>query len=69
MSYKIVGISGSPVKKGNVDAFLGSIMDLASEKGLDTEVINLSKNGNQKLRSLQFLSGQIKTGKILFAGR
>ena len=39
MSYKIVGISGSPVKKGNLDTFLGSIMDLASEKGLDTACI------------------------------
>lgn len=43
MPYKIVGISGSPVKKGNVDNFLGSIMDLAMEKGLDVETVNLSR--------------------------
>ena len=43
MAFKIVGISGSPVKKGNVDTFLGSIMDLASKKGLDAETINLSR--------------------------
>jgi hypothetical protein len=42
MPSKIIGISGSPVKKGNVDAFLGSIMDLATEKGLDTETTHLS---------------------------
>jgi len=30
------------VQKGNLDAFLGSIMDLATEKGLDTETIDLS---------------------------
>ena len=43
MPHKIVGISGSPVKNGNVDSFLGAIMDLASEKGLNTETINLSR--------------------------
>jgi multimeric flavodoxin WrbA len=43
MAYKILGISGSPVKKGNVDAFLRSIMDLALEKGLETETISLAK--------------------------
>ena len=43
MSHKIVGISGSPVKEGNVDVFLKSIMDLAREKGLGTEEISLSE--------------------------
>ncbi|BBO68641.1 flavodoxin [Desulfosarcina alkanivorans] len=42
MPYKIIGISGSPVKNGNADKFLGSITDSASEKGLDAETINLS---------------------------
>jgi hypothetical protein len=43
MPHKIVGVSGSPVKRGYVDTFLGSIMDLASKKGLDTETIHLSR--------------------------
>jgi multimeric flavodoxin WrbA len=45
MPYKIVGLSGSPVKKGNVDAFLSSIMDVASLNGLETETIHLSSIG------------------------
>lgn len=43
MPYKILGISGSPVKKGNVDSFLASIMGMASEQGLDTETVSLSE--------------------------
>jgi len=42
MSYKIFGISGSPIKKGNTDTFLSLIMDSAEEKGLQTNMINLS---------------------------
>lgn len=33
MPYKIVGISGSPVKEGNTDALLASILTAAEEKG------------------------------------
>ena len=36
---RIVGISGSPVKAGNLDTFLTHIMILAREKGLDMETI------------------------------
>jgi multimeric flavodoxin WrbA len=43
MPYKITGISGSPVKEGNVDHFLKSIMDMAEAKGLETETVHLSK--------------------------
>ena len=43
MPRKIIGISGSPVRKGNVDAFLGSIMALAVEKGLEAKTIHLSR--------------------------
>jgi multimeric flavodoxin WrbA len=43
MTFQILGISGNPVNKGNVDTFLGSIMEMALEKGLETETINLSK--------------------------
>ncbi len=39
---RIVGISGSPVKAGNLDTFLYHIMTLAQEKGLDIETIHLS---------------------------
>lgn len=43
MSYKIVAISGSPKTKGNVGSFLASIMEMASEKGFETETVYLSK--------------------------
>jgi multimeric flavodoxin WrbA len=44
MPYKIVGISGSPVKEGNTDTFLSTIMDSAEEKGLQTDIVNLPNN-------------------------
>jgi len=37
-----LGIPGSPLKNGNVDAFLSLIMNTATEKGLQTETVNLS---------------------------
>lgn len=43
MPYTILGISGSPVRQGNVDAFLSSIMDMAAAKGLQTETVKLSE--------------------------
>ena len=43
MAYKILGISGSPKTKGNVSTFMSSIMTMASEKGLETETVYLSK--------------------------
>lgn len=42
MPYKIIGISGSPIKKGKTKTLLSAIMDSATEKGLDTEIINLA---------------------------
>ncbi len=35
MPFKIVGISGSPVKEGNTDTFLSTILDYAAEKVSD----------------------------------
>jgi multimeric flavodoxin WrbA len=43
MAYKMLGISGSPKTKGNVSTFLGSIMNLASERGFETETVYLPK--------------------------
>ena len=63
MSFKIVGICGSPVKKGNVEAFLGSIMDGALEKGLDVETINLSKMNIKNCVHCNFCLAKQKQGK------
>ena len=43
MTYKILGISGSPQTKGNVNTLLDSMMEIASGRGLETEIVNLSK--------------------------
>jgi multimeric flavodoxin WrbA len=43
LAYKIVGISGSPVKKGNTDTFLEMVLKDAGERGLDTDIVKLSE--------------------------
>lgn len=63
MSYKIVGISGSPIKEGNVDNFLGSIMSIAVEKGLETETINLSTMAVKDCVHCNFCLSKQKPGK------
>lgn len=42
MPFKILGISASPIKKGNTDTLLSTIMDEARAKGMETEVVNLA---------------------------
>jgi multimeric flavodoxin WrbA len=42
MTYRVVGISGSPVKGGNVETFLQSMLDVASSSGAVAEAIHLS---------------------------
>ena len=63
MRRKIIGLSGSPVKEGNVDTFLSAIMELASEKGLDTETIHLSKMDIKHCVHCNFCLAKQKQGK------
>lgn len=42
MPYKILGISGSPVKKGNVETFLRRTLESVKRKDLQYEVVHLS---------------------------
>jgi multimeric flavodoxin WrbA len=63
MPNNIIGISGSPVKEGNVDTFLGSIMDMAVEKGLETETIYLSKMKIANCVHCNFCLSKQKQGK------
>ena len=42
MPYKILGISGSPVKKGNVETFLQRTLEGLPRKDLQYEVVHLS---------------------------
>jgi multimeric flavodoxin WrbA len=42
MTYKILGISGSPVKKGNVETFLQRTLEKLPRKDVRYEVVHLS---------------------------
>ena len=42
MTYRLLGISGSPVKDGNVETFLRKAIESASLKDLTCDIVNLS---------------------------
>ena len=42
MKYKILGISGSPVKKGNVESLLNRAIESLPAKKIEYEIVNLS---------------------------
>jgi multimeric flavodoxin WrbA len=42
MEYKILGISGSPVKKGNVETYLKRMIKSVRDKDVSNEIINLA---------------------------
>ena len=42
MTYKILGISGSPVKKGNVETLLNRAIESLPAKNIEHEIVNLS---------------------------
>jgi len=63
MTYKVVGISGSPKTKGNVGTFLESIMKMASERGLETETVALSKMNIQNCTHCNYCLSKQKAGK------
>ena len=63
MSYKILGISGSPVRNGNVNSFLASMMNLATEKKLHTETVILSELEIKNCIHCNFCLSKQKAGK------
>jgi multimeric flavodoxin WrbA len=50
MKLKVLGISGSPVKEGNLENFMNYMLETASKKGLHTEAVYLSE---KKIHSCQ----------------
>ncbi len=42
MTYKILGISGSPVKKGNVEALLNRAIESLPSKNVECDIVHLS---------------------------
>lgn len=63
MAFKILGISGSPVKKGNMNTFLETIMEMAAEKGLETETVYLSQMEIKNCIHCNFCLSKQKEGK------
>lgn len=63
MALKIVGVSGSPVKDGNVDAFLQEIMAGASQEGLETETIKLAQMNIKNCIHCNFCLTRQQAGK------
>jgi multimeric flavodoxin WrbA len=43
MAYRIVGISGSPVKDGNMETFLRTMLDAVARDDVHTGIVNLSR--------------------------
>ncbi len=63
MKQKILGISGSPVKKGNVEFFLNHMMEYAKSKGAETETIYLSRLNIEDCIHCNFCIKKQKKGK------
>jgi len=63
MALKILGISGSPVKKGNLDTFLAAIMEMAAKKGLETETVHLSELEIKNCLHCNFCLSKQKAGR------
>ena len=63
MPYRIVGISGSPVKKGNVETFMGTLLARGAAKGMETEAIHLSSLEVKECIHCNFCLSKQKPGK------
>ena len=63
MAYRMVGISGSPIVKGNLGTFLDSIMDTASARGFETETVHLQKMLVRNCTHCNYCISRQKDGK------
>lgn len=63
MTYHVLGISGSPVKKGNVEKFLQRMIEGISDKNFSSEVINLSEIEVKECLHCNFCLSKQKPGK------
>ena len=63
MKYKILGISGSPVKKGNVENFIQKMLDGVNDEEFSSEIINLSQADIKECTHCNFCLSKQKPGK------
>jgi multimeric flavodoxin WrbA len=63
MTYNVLGISGSPVKKGNVEKYLQKMMESISDEDFSTEIVNLSQTDIKECRHCNFCLSKQKPGK------
>jgi len=63
MNWNVLGISGSPIREGNVDAFLNHMLETAQNEGLKTDSIYLSRLNIQECVHCNFCLRKQKSGK------
>jgi len=63
MAYNVLGISGSPVKKGNVETFLQKMMDNVPDEDFFTEIIHLSRHEIGECKHCNYCLTKQKPGK------
>jgi multimeric flavodoxin WrbA len=63
MKYRVLGISGSPVKKGNVETFLQRLIECVSDDDLQYEIVNLSKLDIEDCIQCNYCLSKQKPGK------
>ncbi|HPJ94452.1 MAG TPA: flavodoxin family protein [Deltaproteobacteria bacterium] len=63
MTYHVIGISGSPVKGGNVETFLQRMLDVASASGASAEAIHLSNVEVRECIHCNFCLNKQKPGR------
>jgi len=63
MQYRVLGISGSPVKKGNVETFIRKMMESVQDKDLHVEIVNLSKLDVRDCIQCNYCLSKQKPGK------
>ncbi|QTA91267.1 flavodoxin family protein [Desulfonema magnum] len=63
MTYNILGISGSPVKEGNVENFLQKMIESVADENFYSEIINLSETEIKECLHCNFCLSKQKPGR------
>jgi multimeric flavodoxin WrbA len=63
LGYRILGISGSPVRDGNMETFLQQMLENVSGHGVDAEIVNLSHLKIQDCIHCNYCISRQKPGK------